>query len=378
MSITANAFSSIISAVQSATPPSANSAEGAMQRVVRGSNPTEVEDKYFEAFREYWQKATADSDLARRVHQYLSLQSVVGTANAPYARIEAEVRLNKPQALKAAFARFFESVEGELLGALVADPDKGARIWQAVAQQNLSILETTEEARKFGRLATGTLLKALAKRAAAAVARSNRMSEAELTRIVDVQVRAIVLENQGIFVDGAVAGVAAWSMPIADPDNLAGQLSLSNDVVGGISSVITTVASFEVIAAGTVTVLNLTGIGLVVVGVGFAVASYLESVRAAEEAFKLAKLEAAIKKDTVTAFLSIRDGITATKEMLAMICTVDALNAGIDLRSPERDPLRRFIWQRMFPRVVTPDSVAVMTLVTREMDQRLNPKLVGT
>jgi hypothetical protein len=377
MSITANAFTSIISAVQSATPPSANSPEGAMQRVVRGSNPTEVEDKYFETFREYWQKATADSDLARRVHQYLSLQSVAGTSKAPYAKIEAQVQLNKPAALKAAFARFFESVEGELLSALVADPDKGARIWQAVAQQNLSILETTEEAREFGHLATSTLLKALAKRAAAAVARSNRMTEAELTRLVDVQVRAIVLENRQIFLDGALAGVVAWNMPIVDPDNLAGQLSLTNDVVGGISSVMTTVASFEGIAVGTVTLLNVTGIGLVVVGVGFAVASYLESVRAAEEAFKLAKLEAAIRKDTVTAFLSIGDAITVTKEVLAMICTADALNAGIDLRNPERDTLRRFVWQRMFPRIATPDTVAVMTLVTQEMDQRLTPKIVG-
>ena len=79
------------------------------------------------------------------------------------------------------------------------------------------------------------------------------MSASELSRIADVQVRAIVLENRGTLVDAAVAGVSVWNMPIANADTTAALLSLLSGVSGGIGSVVTTVAGLGVAT----TVMNL-------------------------------------------------------------------------------------------------------------------------
>jgi hypothetical protein len=79
----------------------------------------------------------------------------------------------------------------------------------------------------------------------------------------------------------------------------------------------------------------------------------------------------------VAAFNSIGDGIGRTQELLTMVCVADALNAGIDVRNTAREPLRLFFWQRMFPRIATPERVAVTAVVKQEMDQRLTPKIVG-
>jgi len=370
----ADAFGPIIAAALSSSPP-VSSAEVAMEQVARGSAPTEAEGRYFDAFQEWWRERTAGLDLEHRVKQCVGLHIAIPSR---FDAVEEKVGLTNPKAMKAAYDRFTERAEGETLNAIVANGDAGVRTWMDVVRQYQSWFLRLQGLIAFHQRITRTLLQGIAQRAAASAAKSVNMSPNELKGIADVQVRAIVLENREMWVDGAINGVTAWHMPIADPSTWANDLSITNDVAGGVSAVVTTTASLEaVVVMGSATALNFTGLGIVLVGVGFALASYLESVRAAKEAVEQQRLEDAIKADTRTAFSQVADGITFVQDMLAMVCAADALKADIDLRSAERDTLRRFIWQRMFPAITSPTLVATTAFITAEMDKQLNSRIAG-
>ena len=375
MSTTADAYGPVIACVLSSGPPT-GAVEAAMQQVVLGSQPTEAEGRYFAAFQELWQRATANQDLAGRVHQCVGLHVLIVSR---FTQAEAAVGLKNPQAMKAAFARSNQAAEAEVLSALVADPDKGVRIWQGVVEKDRGYIEKSDALISFTQRVGRALLASLAKRAATGAVKRSGMSSGELVRIADLQVRAVVLENREMFVDAALAGVSAWSMPIVDADRTAVQLSLGSGLTGGIGSVVTTVASLEVagLAVGTATVLSVTGVGLLVVGMGLGIAAYAESIEGADDSVDQQRLEAAIKTETIKAFSSVADGITLVQDVLVMVCAADAMTAGIDVRSAERDSLRRFIWGRMFPAITTPTLVAATAYVTATMNQRLNPRIVG-
>ena len=71
-------------------------------------------------------------------------------------------------------------------------------------------------------------------------------------------------------------------------------------------------------------------------------------------------------------FLAVNDGITRVQDSLAILCTIEAIKAGIDVQSIQRESLRRFIWQRMFPDLPTPEAGDVAKDVEAKMDTRLN------
>jgi len=219
------------------------------------------------------------------------------------------------------------------------------------------------------------LMETFATRAAAAAAQGRGMSVERMKAIADVQVRAIVGENRDTFYKGAQAAVATWGMPIVSADKTAAVFSLLNDMTGGVGGVVSGVASLEAefaLMATTTTVLNATGVGLVLVAAGFALASYEADLREAAEDQRQKVLERFIRKQMTAEFLAVNDGITRVQDSLAILCTIEAIKAGIDVQSIQRESLRRFIWQRMFPDLPTPEAGDVAKDVEAKMDSRLN------
>jgi|tagenome__1003787_1003787.scaffolds.fasta_scaffold20932587_2 hypothetical protein len=371
----ADAYTAVIASILSAKRPKPNSAEAAMEQVQSGSSSSEAESRYFDYFQKTWRQAIAEQDLAVRVVQCIGLYVSILSR---WTRAEEEVGVKNTRAMKAAFLRLRQQAESETLSALVANPQIGATTWGDAVNKYRGYLTGSVEASDFASRISRGVLDAFATRAAATAAKGQGISLSALRAIADGPIREIVFENRQMFLDGAQNGVMTWNMPIGDADNTGALLGLGNDLIGGVGSVASGVASLELGAlAGAALGLNVVGLGLVVVAAGFALAAYLDSVKNAEEAVRRQRLEALIKTQTVEAFSLIADGITAIEDSVAMVCAAHAMQERINLRAADRDSLRRFIWQYMFPKLPTPTVVAVTAIVRAEMDARINPIIVG-
>jgi hypothetical protein len=380
MANSTDAFGLVIAAALSATPPKTSSTEAAMQKVARGSGATDLESRYFNHFQSEWRKAIAEKDLAGQVLQLIGLYLPIVSR---FTHAEKEVGVRNGPVMAAAFHRVREQAEGEILGALVAKGATGATIWLDAYVRHRHYLTQSAQTRDFASRVSKTILEAFATRPAI-IAKGTGLSPKELKGLADVQVRAIVLESRQTFLDGAEVGATTWSMPIVDPSRLGAGLSLGNDVSGGIGSALSGVASLMVAdaataaaAAGTAVTLNVVGLVFVAVAGTLAIGAAWESVSSADEAVRAQRLEKWIRDTTVREFSKIADGIQEFQHSLAMVCTIAAIRAGIDLRDIDRANLRRFIWQYMFPRIPTSSIVAVSELVQAEMKARINPVIVG-
>jgi hypothetical protein len=166
-------------------------------------------------------------------------------------------------------------------------------------------------------------------------------------------------------------------MPITDASKLASDLSLGSTLAGAVESMIGGVVGLELVAAGTATVLTVSGMGFVLIAVGLGIHAYIETVRTADEGVRQQRLEQGIKLETIRSFSLVSDAITLTQDLLAIVCACDAVREGIDVRVAERDSLRRFIWKRMFPTIEPPTLVATTARVTDAMNAKLNPLLAA-
>lgn len=371
----AEKYGVVIADAFSGKPPRANTPEAAMQQVLGGSGQTEADSRYFDAFQKGWRQETAAKDLAGRVLHCIGLY-VLAVMSSHLDSAEKVVGLKNRRAAVAAFNRFRKQVETEILSALLAKGNAGVTIWQEAGKKYESYLMASRDASAFAARVSDALVDTFAMRAAASAAKGGGMSVERLRTIADVQVRALIGENRDTFYKGAQAAVAVWGMPIVSADKTGAVLSLLNDMSGGVGGVASGVASLETelaLAATATTVLNATGVGLAVVAALFAFAAYEEDLREAAEDEQQKWLERHIRKQMTAVFLSINDGITRIQDALAILCTIDAIKAGIDVQGIQRDRLRRFIWQRMFPELPTPEASAVAAYVEAKMDSQLTP-----
>jgi len=306
-------------------------------------------------FRGRWRAATAGRGLAGRLHAYATTVDVLRLRQLAIDALQLA-----PQVVAAGFDRFADEVEAELIEALGASPEAAA-IWREFVEAHLGPLAQRDRLARFRQRAERGLLDRIADGAGAPGSAGREL--------VDVHVREIVANHRQDFFTSASNGVHLWRMPVADASAWPSIVSGASSLAGGVGSILTTSALAGAAIAGA-------GIPLLVAGIGAGLYAAVLSYQGAEEAARSARVEAAIKEETLRGFERIASGVAAQEDVIAALVTTAAIAHGIDVRSLARGPLRAFAWREMFG-AVPADLAALRVHVTATMHRQLDHHLGG-
>ncbi len=271
---------------------------------------------------------------------------------------------------RGAFAQFCQDRETEIISRLTANPIANAELWQRFVEVNSDNRSSALIA--FRNRVGQQLVSAYAQQVAdRAVAGQSDMTAEEIQGFANNRVLPIVRDYKQKFSNTTSDGVHEWQMPSqVSSIQLSDLLSIIGLIASSIGSIIT-------IAVSAVSVLATAGLALLVVGMGLGIYRIL-TVEAAEEQEEVSALqiERTLKDTTLTGYEAIGEGIEDQENLIALLCTSEALEERFDLNNIDDSALRNFVWQKMFPELPedgTEGRHFVRDKMHRELDHHFDP-----
>lgn len=345
----------------------AGSALPVVQRQEPATSPR-ADELYANWFRNQWSQQTTGRDLAERIKHFLYLNSLASFWLLKADRKTREkTGVSEKKTLIRQYNLFMQQTGDELIKDLVADPAKGMTIWEDVLKRYFTDIEKRRLLSEFKSRLESRLLDAYTAPWLTSLRKAGASMPAteEMRRIADNIVRQIIVTHRLDYYNAVAGGIRDWAIPLILPNHWPTIVSNAGAISGGAGSILTVFTG---------TLLVPLGVGLIAAGVAAAVYISITSIEREKEDYRQRVLELRIREELLVGYERIVERIEAQEDLLAMLCTAEAVKARLNLRSISRDELRRFVWSKLFGDFPE-DLTAGRRRVKAEMDMTFNERL---